>query len=46
MRNTQGELLPAGGVYREVTPPARLVYAWSWTDRPGNGGWTAARRTV
>jgi uncharacterized protein YndB with AHSA1/START domain len=31
MRNTQGELLSVGGDNREVTPPTRLVYTWSWT---------------
>jgi uncharacterized protein YndB with AHSA1/START domain len=37
MRNTQGELLSVGGVYREVTPPTRLVYTWSWTGTSDDG---------
>jgi uncharacterized protein YndB with AHSA1/START domain len=37
MRNTKGELLYVGGVYREVTPPTRLVYTWSWNGSSDDG---------
>jgi len=34
MTNEKGEKMAASGVYREVTPPARLVYTWRWEDDP------------
>jgi uncharacterized protein YndB with AHSA1/START domain len=32
----KGETYTGYGVYREVTPPARIVFTWSWTkETPG-----------
>jgi uncharacterized protein YndB with AHSA1/START domain len=36
MRGPDGEEAGGGGEYREVVPPARLVFTWSW-DRPELG---------
>jgi uncharacterized protein YndB with AHSA1/START domain len=33
MRSPDGEEFGGGGEYREITPPARLVFTWEW-DRP------------
>ncbi len=30
LRNPKGSLHCASGIYREVVPPKRLVYTWSW----------------
>lgn len=30
MRSPKGELHIVGGVYREISPPERLVYTWVW----------------
>jgi len=37
MRNPEGELHIAHGVYREVRPPERLVYSWAWETDPDRG---------
>jgi uncharacterized protein YndB with AHSA1/START domain len=39
MRSPDGEAFGGGGEYREITPPTRLVFTWTW-DRPdvGAGG--------
>jgi uncharacterized protein YndB with AHSA1/START domain len=36
MRSPAGESFGGGGEYREVTPPTRLVFTWSW-DLPEIG---------
>jgi uncharacterized protein YndB with AHSA1/START domain len=33
MRSPDGKEFGGGGQYREITPPARLVFTWAW-DRP------------
>jgi uncharacterized protein YndB with AHSA1/START domain len=33
MRSPDGEEFGGGGEYREITPPTRLVFTWTW-DRP------------
>ena len=35
----QGEEFGGGGEYREITPPTRLVFTWTW-DRPDAGDGT------
>jgi uncharacterized protein YndB with AHSA1/START domain len=30
MRNPAGESYGGGGEYREITPPTRLVFTWTW----------------
>jgi uncharacterized protein YndB with AHSA1/START domain len=37
MRNPAGEVFHLSGTYREVAPPARLVYTWNWEDTTGMG---------
>jgi uncharacterized protein YndB with AHSA1/START domain len=32
MRSPAGEVFTTSGVYREITPPERLVYTWRWED--------------
>lgn len=32
MKGPEGESYTAFGVYREVTPPERLVYTWEWRE--------------
>jgi uncharacterized protein YndB with AHSA1/START domain len=36
MRNPAGESFGGGGEYREVAPPTRLVFTWTW-DQPEIG---------
>ena len=36
MRDPSGEVFGGGGVYREIDPPRRLVFTWTW-DRPEVG---------
>jgi len=36
MRSPDGEAFGGGGEYREITPPTRLVFTWTW-DRPDVG---------
>ena len=36
LRSPDGEQFGGGGHYREVTPPTRLVFTWTW-DRPDVG---------
>ena len=33
MRGPDGEQASGGGVFREIQPPSRLVFTWTW-DRP------------
>ena len=33
MRSPEGEEFGGGGTYREITPPTRLVFTWSWDRR-------------
>jgi uncharacterized protein YndB with AHSA1/START domain len=33
MRDPRGDVFGGGGVYREVVPPTRLVFTWTW-DQP------------
>jgi uncharacterized protein YndB with AHSA1/START domain len=33
MRSPTGNVFGGGGVYREIDPPRRLVFTWTW-DRP------------
>lgn len=36
-----------GGVYREITPPERLAFTWTWEKRPGDDpDWTPAETLV
>jgi uncharacterized protein YndB with AHSA1/START domain len=32
-----GNCHPLKGTYREVTPPEKLVFTWTWEDTPGFG---------
>src|SRR5690349_11381306 len=32
MQPPQGDIFYLGGIFREITPPARLVYTWRWED--------------
>lgn len=41
MRDADGDDMPLSGVFREISPPERLVYTWTW----GAGG-MAGRETV
>jgi uncharacterized protein YndB with AHSA1/START domain len=34
MKSPDGELHDVGGVYREVSPPKKLVYTWAWKSTP------------
>jgi len=34
MRGPDGKPYFAKGTYREVDPPKRLVYSWTWTHEP------------
>ncbi len=34
MTHPSGKVLIVGGTYREVQPPARLVYTWAWEKGP------------
>jgi uncharacterized protein YndB with AHSA1/START domain len=36
MQNPDGEYFTAAGEFREVKPPARLVYTWDW-EKDGSG---------
>jgi uncharacterized protein YndB with AHSA1/START domain len=38
MQPTAGEPFVLGGTYREVDPPARLVYTWRWDTGPAADG--------
>jgi uncharacterized protein YndB with AHSA1/START domain len=38
MQPTAGDPFVVGGVYREVDPPARLVYTWRWETGPAADG--------
>ncbi len=37
MRAPDGTMHTAAGTYREVDPPKRLVYTWSWDEKPAEG---------
>ena len=37
MRSPKGELHIVGGVYREISPPERLVYTWVWEKDDWDG---------
>jgi uncharacterized protein YndB with AHSA1/START domain len=39
LRSPTGEEFGGGGEYREITPPTRLVFTWTW-DRPDAGDGT------
>lgn len=34
MQGPDGARHIVGGTYREIDPPRRLVYTWSWEDQP------------
>ncbi len=36
MRSPEGNVHTAYGTYREVSPPERLVFTWSWEEEPYN----------
>jgi uncharacterized protein YndB with AHSA1/START domain len=38
MQPTDGDPFILGGTYREVEPPARLVYTWRWETGPAADG--------
>ena len=38
MQPAEGEPFIVGGTYREVDPPARLVYSWRWETGPAADG--------
>jgi uncharacterized protein YndB with AHSA1/START domain len=38
MQPTEGDPFIVGGTYREVEPPARLVYTWRWESGPAADG--------
>jgi uncharacterized protein YndB with AHSA1/START domain len=38
MQPTEGDRFIVGGTYREVQPPARLVYTWRWETGPAADG--------
>jgi uncharacterized protein YndB with AHSA1/START domain len=38
MQPTEGDPFIVGGTYREVEPPARLVYTWCWETGPAADG--------
>jgi len=38
MQPTAGDPFIVGGTYREVDPPARLVYTWRWETGPAADG--------
>jgi uncharacterized protein YndB with AHSA1/START domain len=38
MQPTAGDPFVVGGIYREVEPPARLVYTWRWETGPAADG--------
>jgi uncharacterized protein YndB with AHSA1/START domain len=33
-KTEDGEYHEVGGIYREVTPPSRLVFSWAWHSTP------------
>lgn len=35
MKTDEGEIHTVFGEYREVTPPERLAFTWSWEEGPG-----------
>jgi uncharacterized protein YndB with AHSA1/START domain len=38
MRSPQGDEFGGSGVYREITPPKRLVFTWTWDGHEGHEG--------
>lgn len=38
MQPTEGDPFIVGGTYRDVEPPARLVYTWRWETGPAADG--------
>jgi uncharacterized protein YndB with AHSA1/START domain len=36
MRSPEGSVHTAFGTYREIAPPDRLVFTWSWEEEPYN----------
>ena len=38
MQPTEGDPFIVGGTYREVEPPARLLYTWRWETGPAADG--------
>lgn len=37
MRHRGGNVHSAGGTFREVRSPERLVFSWAWEDKPEHG---------
>ena len=37
MRNAEGGMHNARGIYREIDRPGRLVYSWAWDEHPDHG---------
>ncbi len=38
MRAPDGEPHTVGGVYREISPPGKLVFTWAWEEETSCGG--------
>jgi len=32
MRNPDGESHTVGGIFKEITPPSKLIYTWTWEE--------------
>jgi len=37
MRNAEGGMHNARGIYQEIDRPGRLVYSWAWDEHPDHG---------
>ena len=46
MRSPEGEIYITSGVYREISPPGRLVYTWCWEQSEGETSREAPAETL